>query len=129
MFCTGRSRRLHNEERNQSKFSTTIRRVAQRKTYLTGSKQCRRTIVADSNIPGCSNTCWHDHGCSNTYWHDHPTGTKGHTVPNLLAKDSTQPFRQRLHEHGFICNRIVFDAVAPPVCTTPIETVAETVSI
>ena len=36
---------------------------------------------------------------------------------------------QRLRERGFICNRIVFDAVAPSVYTTPIETVAETVSI
>ena len=32
---------------------------------------------------------------------------------------------QRLHERGFICNRIVFDAVTPSVYTTPIETVAE----
>ena len=37
--------------------------------------------------------------------------------------------RQRLHERGFICNRIVFDAVTPSVYTTPIETVAETGSI
>ena len=36
---------------------------------------------------------------------------------------------QRLHERGFICNRIVFDAVTPSVYTTPIETVAETGSI
>ena len=37
--------------------------------------------------------------------------------------------RQRLHEHGFIWDRFVFDAVTPSVYTTPIETVAETVSI
>ena len=40
-----------------------------------------------------------------------------------------EALRQRLHESGFICNRIVFDAVTPSVYTTPIETVAETVSI
>ena len=37
--------------------------------------------------------------------------------------------RQRLHERGFICNRIVFDAVMPSVYTTPTETVAESGSI
>ena len=37
--------------------------------------------------------------------------------------------RQRLHERGFICDRIVFDAVTPSVYTTPIETVAEIGSI
>ena len=37
--------------------------------------------------------------------------------------------RQRLHERGFTCNRIVFDAVTPSVYTTPIETVAEIGSI
>ena len=37
--------------------------------------------------------------------------------------------RQRLHERGFICNHIVFDAVTPSVYTTPIETVAETGSV
>ena len=36
---------------------------------------------------------------------------------------------QRLHERGFICNRIEIDAVIPFVYTIPIETVIETVSI
>ena len=34
--------------------------------------------------------------------------------------------RLRLHERGFICNRIVFYAVTPSVYATPIETVAKT---
>ena len=34
--------------------------------------------------------------------------------------------RRRLHERGFIWNRIVFDAATPSVYTTPIETIAET---
>ena len=34
--------------------------------------------------------------------------------------------RHRLQEPGFICNRIVFDAVTPSVYTTPIETFGET---
>ena len=34
--------------------------------------------------------------------------------------------RQRLHERGFICNRIDFDAFTPSVYTTPTETVIET---
>ena len=35
-------------------------------------------------------------------------------------------FRQRLHERGFIFNRIVVDAVVPSVYTTPTETLGET---
>ena len=39
------------------------------------------------------------------------------------------PLRQRSHERGFICNRIVFVAVTPSVYATLIETFAETLSI
>ena len=38
-------------------------------------------------------------------------------------------FRQRLHERGFICNRIVFDVATRFVYTKPIETIGETGSI
>ena len=36
--------------------------------------------------------------------------------------------RQRSNGRGFICNRIAFDAVTPPVYMAPIETNIETVS-
>ena len=38
-------------------------------------------------------------------------------------------FRQRFHERGFIFNRIVVDAVAPSVYTTPTQTIGETGSV
>ena len=38
----------------------------------------------------------------------------------------TSLLRQRLHERGFICNRIVFDVDTSSVYTASIESVAET---
>ena len=54
-----------------------------------------------------------------------------------LIFNSNRPFslggnvglRQRLHERGFICNHIAFDAVTPSAYTSPVETVTETGSI
>ena len=48
---------------------------------------------------------------------------------HFSIQGDSRDVRQRLHEGGFICNRIVSDAVTPSVYTTPIETVAETGSI
>ena len=59
-----------------------------------------------------------------------PIGEIEPTNHRLLVMHFTfSSLRQRLHERGFICNRIVFDAVMPSVYTTPTETVAETGSI
>ena len=47
-------------------------------------------------------------------------------LAHVLASLVKTRLGKRLHESGFICNRIVFDAVTPSVYTTPIETVGET---
>ena len=54
------------------------------------------------------------------------TNRKGRRTQLKLGLHS---LRQRWHERGFICNRIVVDAVAPSVYTTPTETIGETGSI
>ena len=49
-------------------------------------------------------------------------------MPQFKATGSLK-LRQHLHEHRFICNRIIFDAVTPSVYTKPIKNIGQTVSI
>ena len=50
-------------------------------------------------------------------------------MEKLKAVESCLFKGQRLHERGFICNRIENDAVTPTVYTAPIENVGQTGSI
>ena len=48
---------------------------------------------------------------------------------SILYMSTVTAYGQRLHERGFICNRIVFDAVMPSVYTTAIEAVASIIRV